>query len=351
MAIEIPSHVVDWLVGEDNPPVRYLTLTKLLRRSPRTKSVSAARARLMDYGVTQGILRHARELVKSGDHDLRRYLWKYNGTCWQLIFLGQFLADGKHPRIAELAEGVLAQRGWVAKGVAHCLTANVLTALMRLGFAEHPVVVGETESLAKRVLADDGIDCRTMDYCLLSRCQMAQPKLLLCFAEVRPEKRSAAVVSATKLLVENLLKTQVYIYVPGTLRQWQQLAERRPKRADLPSGQTAKGWLSEQRTKFLSTTGLGTRQPKKGWEKFAFPLHYNSDILEAMYSLALLGIPMKPQLRRPLKVIREKMTPDGTWLMEDSLNGKMLVDVEEKGKPSKWVTYLAYHVLKHFDGQ
>ena len=32
--------------------------------------------------------------------------------------------------------------------------------------------------------------------------------------------------------------------------------------------------------------------------------------------------------------------------MERSLNGKMLVDIEEKGKPSKWITLRALRVLK-----
>jgi len=30
--------------------------------------------------------------------------------------------------------------------------------------------------------------------------------------------------------------------------------------------------------------------------------------------------------------------PDGSWLLENNYNGKMWVDIEKKGKPSKWVT-------------
>jgi len=43
------------------------------------------------------------------------------------------------------------------------------------------------------------------------------------------------------------------------------------------------------------------------------------------------------------------MAPEGTWKLENSLNGKMWVDVEEKGKPSKWITYFALYVLNHFE--
>jgi hypothetical protein len=34
--------------------------------------------------------------------------------------------------------------------------------------------------------------------------------------------------------------------------------------------------------------------------------------------------------------------------MESSLNGKLWADVEEKGKPSKRLTYFALYVLDHY---
>ena len=171
--MEIPAAVLEWLLQADNPPVRYLTLTNLLRKPPESAELRKARARLMDYSVTQEILRHADAF--QGDDEDRAYC-KYTGKYWQLIFLGQFLPNGRDPRIA-------------------------------------------------------------------------------------------------------------------------------------------------------------------GWAR---------DILEAMYSLALLDVPMSPALKRPLGVVRQKMTKEGTWLLENSLNGKMLADVEEKGKPSKWLTCFGHHVLQHF---
>ena len=42
------------------------------------------------------------------------------------------------------------------------------------------------------------------------------------------------------------------------------------------------------------------------------------------------------------------MSEQGTWKLENSLNGKMWVDVEKKGQPSKWLTLTALRVLTHF---
>jgi hypothetical protein len=154
--------------------------------------------------------------------------------------------------------------------------------------------------------------------------------------------------SAIKLLVTQMLDREVFVYVPGNQTDWLAVLERSPGRSELPPGRTVKQWVSEQRRQFLAERGPGAPKPKSGWLKFGFPLHYNSDTLEAMYALAELGTPMAAALEKPLQAIREKMTPDGKWIMENSLNGKMWVDVEEKGKPSKWLTYFARRVLTHF---
>jgi hypothetical protein len=234
------------------------------------------------------------------------------------------------------------------KDGAHCLTANVLAALTRLGYGEHPVVRLEREALAQRVVNDGGINCGVMGYSLLPYCYMAQPKLLLCFSQVSRESRSPAIKSAIKLLVSRLLEREVFVYVPGNQTDWQKVLARSPGRSGLPPGQTVKQWVADQKGAFLSKHSPGDPKPKPGWLKFGFPLHYNSDVLEAMYALAEAGTPMSAALERPLKVVESKMTPEGKWAMENSLNGKMWVDVETLGKPSKWLTYYALRVLSHF---
>ncbi len=342
--IQIQDNVMNWLLEGDNPPVRYLTLTNILNRPQNSSDARRAKADLMNYEATQAILSHADEFWS----DDEGAYWKYTGKYWQLIFLGQFLADGKDAHVARGANDILGNRKWIKASGWQCLTANLLTALMRLGYGTHPLVVEETESLARRIVADGGIKCGETAYSLLSHCHMALPKLLLCFAEIPARNRSLAVQKANRLIVKALLAHHVYIYVPGARKEWQGVLEERPKRSDLPQGQTVKGWIAEQREEFLSLKGTGEREPKQGWLKFGFPRHYNSDILEAMYALATVRAPMTRSMRKPLQVIEKKMTAEGKWTLENTLNGKMWIDVEEKGKPSKWITYFALHVLRHY---
>ena len=339
------DRIIEWLLEPDNPPVRYLTLTQLLGRPLTDTEVRSAKASLGDYEVTRGILSRLDEFL--GDDEGSYH--KYSGKYWQLIFLGQFLASGDDPRVRRLAEDVLSKPKWVSNAGGHCLTANILAAATRLGFGKHPVVQAQTEALAQRINAEGGVQCAAMDYSLLPRCHMAQPKALLCLVQVAPKARSTAVRSAIKLLVNNLLAHEVFVYVPGHRKQWLKVLERQPRATDLPKGETVKRWISRQREDFLTRHGFGAREPKAGWLKFGFPLHYNSDILEATYALALAGSCRAELLEKPLAVIREKQTNEGVWRMESSLNGKMLVDVEAKGKPSKWLTYFARYVLHHFE--
>lgn len=339
---------IDWLLEEDNPPVRYLTLKHLLGKPEAAPELTLAKSRLMQYNVTLGILRHGERFW--GD-DKKAYE-KYTGKYWQVIFLGQFLADGKDPRIAAGIGTILGQHEWMLrvpiKDGSHCLTANVLAGLTRLGYGEHPVVQREREALAQRVVNDEGVDCGVMCYSLLPHCYMAQPKLLLCFSQMPPDSRTPAMKSAIELLVSRLLEHEVFVYVPGNQADWQKVLSRSPGRSGLPPGRTVKQWLSDQKDAFLLERGPGYPKTKQGWLKFGFPLHYNSDVLEAMYALAESGTPMSAVLERPLDVIESKMTLEGRWVMENSLNGKMWVDVETLGKPSKWLTYYALRVLSHF---
>jgi len=336
--------VLDWLLEEDSPPVRLLTLTRLLHRAETDAEVQETRARLMDYSVTQGILAQSDTFLHSGG----RAFWTFKGQGWNTVFLGHFRADGHDPRIAVGVRELL-KHPWVGDKL-YCRTVSMLTAFRRLGYGDHPVVIEGTEALARRLLDDVGLTCYPINNGLLSRCYMVLPKLLLCFGEVPPDCRSPAIEAAIEWIARELEDHEVYIYLPGNNEEWQVIRKQLPtKRADLPEGETRQSWTAKTKARFLAEHGVGELQPKTGWTRFGFPLNYNSDILEAMVALSTAGTPMSDALEKPLQVVRDKRTDDGVWILEKSLNGQMWVDVEVKGQPSKWITFFALMVLDHFE--
>ena len=340
---------IQWLLGEDNPPVRYLTLMHVLGRDPESPEAREAKSRLMDYEVTREILAHGAEFWHPEGPAFRASYQKYRGRFWQMIFLGQFLADGHDPRIASGVESILEAREFVDRRGLQCLTANILCAAMRLGFADHAIVVEEVEALAQRIVEADGIACEAVGYSLLEHCYMCIPKLIPCFAEIPAAERSETVSAAIELLAGKLIDNQVHVYVSAHRKAWQIILAEAPKKGDLPEGQTVKAWIADRKRRFLEENGYGTREPKPGWLKFGFPLNYNSDILEALSALARIDAPMSPTLEEPLRIVRSKMSEEDTWTLDNTLNGKMWADVEQKGQPSKWLTLTALRVLAHFE--
>ena len=91
----------------------------------------------------------------------------------------------------------------------------------------------------------------------------------------------------------------------------------------------------------------GTRKEKAGWKRFGFPMFYQSDILEVLNILALLGV-KDSRMQDSIDVVIKAQQKNGKWLLKDTFNGKMICDIEEKGKPSKWITYRALYALKGY---
>jgi hypothetical protein len=91
-------------------------------------------------------------------------------------------------------------------------------------------------------------------------------------------------------------------------------------------------------------TRLGDK-PSSDWFKFGYPLGYTSDVLQNLEVLAALGQASDPRLANALEFVKSKQDQQGRWKMQYSLNGKMWVDIEKKGAPSKWITLRALRVL------
>ena len=84
---------------------------------------------------------------------------------------------------------------------------------------------------------------------------------------------------------------------------------------------------------------------KAGWTRFGFPLFYQSDLLEVMDTLTKLQI-KDVRMKEAIDIILDTQQKDGKWLLKDTFNGKMWVDIEKKNKPSKWITLRALYVLE-----
>lgn len=317
------EQVLDWLLEKSNPSVRYFTLRDLLGRSPDDREIKAARRAIMTSPPVRSILaaQHSDGYwVKPGGG----YGPKYQGTDWQILFLAELGADGANRQVRKgceyLLEHAQAAHGGISlfgntrpSGAVHCLNGNLLWALVALGYERDKRVARTADWVAGAIIGDDvnllahSATCGPNFQCTANGklpCAWGAVKALRALASLPEQWQSARVDKAKQVAVEFLLSRDL-------------------ARADYPYPQRVSG----------------------EWFKFGFPLSYTSDVLEALDALRAASYGHDPRLEHAREFVRAQRGSDGKWKMRHSLNGKMWVDVEVKGEPSKWITLRALRAL------
>ncbi len=312
-----------WLLEAENPSVRYFALRDLLDRKKNDRDVLAAKAAVMQSAPVKKILAAQKPegyWVKPG----HGYSPKYQSTVWQILFLAELGIDGAHRQVQRACEylltytpashgGFSAMANAVPSGAVHCLNGNLIWALVMLGRGDDARVRAALDWLAGSITGDDfnafnatvpgpGFKCGAN---LKQPCAWGAIKSLRALAVVPKEWRTPRVKKATEMAAAFLLSRDLV-------------------QADYPY----------------------TARVSGEWFKFGFPLSYTSDVLEALLALTQAGCGSDPRLKNAVALVLSKQDAQGRWAMKHSLNGKMWVDIEQKGKPSKWVTLRALRVLK-----
>jgi len=316
---------IHWLLEKDNPSVRYFTLTDILDKSENARAIKETKQEIMESGVVPNILAKQTDEGYWGMAENFYIRAKYKGTVWQLITLAELEADGNDERIKRACEFILrnsqdrqnggfSTRGNEASGGQHnevipCLTGNMVWSLLRFGYLEDPRVQQGIDWITSYQRFDDGIKERPKgrESCWGKHtCHMGVVKALKALAEIPPDPRAKEVKSTIEQGAEYLLKHHVH------------------KRShDL------------------------TQIARPRWVKFGFPLMWNIDALEILQVLTKLGYQDK-RMQEAIDLVISKQDDQGRWKLETTFNGRVQVDIEQKGKPSKWVTLNALRVLKRF---
>ncbi len=53
-------------------------------------------------------------------------------------------------------------------------------------------------------------------------------------------------------------------------------------------------------------------------------------------------------MQEAIDLVTAKQDKEGRWRLESTFNGRFQTNIEQKGKPSKWITLNALKVLKRF---
>ena len=338
---EIPAETVEWLLESDNPAVAVLTRRTLLGEADDVEA-SALWARRNEYPPVAIIL-DAQHDDGSWAPPPRDYK-KYQGSLWQVHFLGELWASDGDPRVRKAAEYAFSRQlpdgSWSTSnmrsdGSIPCLTSNVARALARLGWARDERIVHALQSLVDLYRELGIVDCRWGgEYQLNGYCHMLTVKELLfigavprtCWPEGTEELRDACIAA--------LRDKQVMRCLPEESREFNDAIW------SLPTAER-----DGIRARFLGEHPELHYKQKPGWLRFGYPLSYNSDALEALWALASVEAKPQAEYRAAIDLVKSTADEQMRWTLKNTFNGKMLADVEVKGRPSKWLTLRALQVL------
>ncbi len=324
---------IPWLLEENNPSVRYLTLAELCKGPESCSELVSLRNRIMHAGPVPKILSRQSSggyWEKAEDFYVRT---KYKGTVWSFLILAELMADPEDPRIRRSCEFLLdwsqdresggfsyrgsQMGGGFHSGIIPCLTGNLTWGLIRFGYLEDKRVRRAIDWIATYQRFDDGESPapRGWPYDRFEpcwgkhTCLPGVAKGLKALAEIPVRRRTINVRSFIQNAAEFLLRHRLY------------------KKSHDPAS---------------------VAKPK--WAKLGFPWMWDTDALELLLILTGLGF-RDDRMQDAIDLILSKQDDQGKWSLETTYNGRFQVDIEKRGKPSKWITLNALRILKRYYGQ
>ena len=322
---------LEWLLEADSPAVRYLALRDLMDRPANDPDLVDARSAAMASEPIAPILaaQHPEGYsIKAG----AGYGPKYSGTVWTVIFLDQMGADGADGLVRAACEYVLehtqASNGGFGpsqspgipppSSTIHCLTGNLLRALIGFGWLEDPRVRSAVDWETTMITAHGverfyattpgpGFRC---GYNGGQPCAWGATKAVLALARIPAGRRSPETEQALRVGIEFLLACN-------------------PATAAYPTAEPG-------------------AQPSGSWFKLGFPVGYITDVLQTLEALCEAGAAGDPRLVPAMEWLVAQRDAEGRWASRHTYQGKMIRDIARAGEPSKWVTLRASRVLKAF---
>ncbi len=320
------SAVIAWLLEEDQPAVRYRTLTELLHRPASDPDVRAARRNIPVRGWAAEILAR-RDPAGWWARERSLYTPKYLSTNWNLLALSDLAATRAIPEVRASCELWMDRSPLKGGGVGgfstgkghHCYTGNMARALIRFGYGDDPRVRKALDWLVQTAHPKGGWTCWSFGDGPSPGRTLDSWEGLSAFAAYPRSKWTPAMTDCVGRAAEFYLDRELH-------RQGERYAP---------------------------------------WYRFHWPAHYYYDLLVGLDVLTALGYGDDPRLGFALAHLRKKRRPDGRWNLDavhPDIGGAAArwyaahpsarptpLALEAVGKPSKMITLTALGVLDRVD--
>ncbi len=314
--------VLDWLLEEDQPSIRYLTLTQLMGRKESDPEVRKARGRIPTTGWVREIL-DRRDPGGWWVGETSFYKPKYVSGNWNLLALSDLGATKAIPEVRASADLWMERSplrgggiGGFSAGKGHlCYTGNMARAAIKLGYLNDPRVATTMDYLARIASPKGGWNCFSFDEGPAKSRNLDSWEALSAIAAYPRSRWTPEIREAAEKGAEFFLEREL----------WKQGDRYEP------------------------------------WFRFHWPVHYYYDVLVGLDLVTSLGHTDDPRLQFGLDLLRKKRRKDGRWNLDaahpDVAAGMLTwmrahpevkfapLAFEPVGKPSKMITLRALTVL------
>ncbi len=316
--------LVNWLLEEDQPSVRYHTLVDLLERREDDPEVRDAYSRIPRIGWARDILKLQKPKGFWESHGPTNALeWlnflrvpEYVATTWRAIVLSDMGLTSRDPRIRKIADCFFEYKLKLGTMInifneEVCYVGNTARMMTRFGYGDDYRVKKLYDWLIEDQRDDGGWNCSQG--------------------------------------------------TPGTLDSWEALAAFAAMPKSKRSGRIERS-ITRGAEFYLERRLFQEGRKYAPWLRFHYPNHIYYDILVGLDMITKLGFADDPRLRPALKILKDKRRADGTWALDRAhpdlgpgtkinLSVKKVkpLELEVPGKPSKWITLTALRILKRVD--
>ncbi len=307
--MQVSDSALDWLLEDDDPSVRYRTLTELLGRGATEREPAAARMAIPDSPAVAAALE---PLAADGSWQYahrdqpNRYLKFVTAS---LSYIAELGLDRDDPRASSAVEHLFSLQQEDGDFFRHysCYNGLILRTLNRLGFRDDRRTARLRELLLNSIRHDGGFHC-----------------------DMRP-KRGRDASPPHKSCIKGSLKALLAFAEDPELRGTEE--------CEMVAGYFLRRHVCF-RTDDLSTPVVPQLL------QLSFPIIYRPGLVEALYAMSALGYGRRPEMDRAWASLAGRQRPDGRFALEASVNWPHL-RTTPRGHANKWITLYACLALKH----
>jgi hypothetical protein len=302
------KEIINWLLEEKEPSIRYRTLTELLDYPYDNKEVISAKEKVTNCKNVERIF------SRTNDKNIFPHKPEYFGNWTTFNYLTALVELGitrEDKRIWPIIDWILTpgddkQEYFVQKelGYAYLLDTNnlgscrqvsFLCTLVRLGYLDDPRVKKLIEAFMEKSRFDGGYLCKWKK----SRHEGKEPK-------------SCYIATVPALML--------YSVLPKSYRK----------------GKKYNGLINYFKSRNIIYSKI---EPEKMICQPQFSFNFSlPQILMVAYSMGKLGMGNIPEMEGVWEILESKPTVDGKYILEYEETKKAIL-MDKKGQPNKWITF------------